>query len=67
VGLSAFLGRTVEETGCKDRRRQPLPHVYQLILPLIRPVLAVTGLLVFVAVIGECILASIFLTDNGVK
>jgi arabinogalactan oligomer / maltooligosaccharide transport system permease protein len=38
-----------------------------LILPLIRPVLAVTGLLVFVAVIGECILASIFLTDNGVK
>lgn len=38
-----------------------------IILPLIRPVLAVTGLLVFVAVIGEYILASIFLTDNGVK
>lgn len=38
-----------------------------VILPLIRPVLAVTGLLVFVAVIGEYILASIFLTDNSVK
>ncbi|MEC5180514.1 sugar ABC transporter permease [Arthrobacter sp. CG_A4] len=38
-----------------------------IILPLIRPVLAITGLLVFVAVIGEYILASIFLTDNGVK
>lgn len=38
-----------------------------VILPLIRPVLAVTGLLAFVAVIGEYILASIFLTDNGVK
>ncbi|TNB76819.1 sugar ABC transporter permease [Arthrobacter sp. BB-1] len=38
-----------------------------VILPLIRPVLAVTGLLVFVSVIGEYILASIFLTDNGVK
>jgi arabinogalactan oligomer/maltooligosaccharide transport system permease protein len=38
-----------------------------IILPLIRPVLAVTGLLVFVAVIGEYILASIFLTDNSVQ
>lgn len=38
-----------------------------VILPLIRPVLAVTGLLVFVSVIGEYILASIFLTDNSVK
>lgn len=38
-----------------------------IILPLIRPVLAVTGLLVFVSVIGEYILASIFLTDNSVK
>ncbi|MHA7275276.1 sugar ABC transporter permease [Arthrobacter sp. Hz1] len=38
-----------------------------IILPLIRPVLAITGLLVFVAVIGEYILASIFLTDSGVQ
>ena len=38
-----------------------------IILPLIRPVLAVTGLLVFVSVIGEYILASLFLTDNSVK
>lgn len=38
-----------------------------IILPLIRPVLAITGLLVFVAVIGEYILASIFLTDASVQ
>lgn len=38
-----------------------------IILPLVTPVLAVTGLLVFVSVIGEFILASIFLTDNSVK
>ena len=32
-----------------------------------RPVLAVCGLLVFVGVVGEFLLASIFLRDNGVK
>ena len=39
----------------------------RIILPLIRPVLAVTVLLAFVGVIGEFLLASIFLTDNSVK
>jgi arabinogalactan oligomer / maltooligosaccharide transport system permease protein len=39
----------------------------RIILPLIVPILAVTGLLVFVGVIGEFLLASIFLRDNGVK
>jgi arabinogalactan oligomer / maltooligosaccharide transport system permease protein len=40
---------------------------FQIILPLVRPILAVTGLLAFVGVIGEFILASIFLRDTAVK
>jgi arabinogalactan oligomer/maltooligosaccharide transport system permease protein len=40
---------------------------FRIILPLARPVLAVTGLLAFVGLIGEFLLASIFLTDTQVK
>jgi len=40
---------------------------FKIILPLITPILAVTGLLAFVAVSGEFLLASIFLRDTGVK
>ncbi len=39
----------------------------QIILPLVRPALAVTFLLSFIHVIGEYMLAAIFLTDNTVK
>ena len=40
---------------------------FRIILPLARPILAVTGLLAFVATIGEFLLASIFLTDTRAK
>lgn len=40
---------------------------FRIILPLIVPILAVTGLLAFIGVLGEFLLASIFLTDNDVK
>lgn len=40
---------------------------FQIILPLVRPILAVTGLLAFVGVIGEFLLASIFLRETAVK
>lgn len=40
---------------------------FRIILPLVQPILAVSGLLVFVATIGEFLLASIFLTDTDVK
>ncbi|HEX5729928.1 sugar ABC transporter permease [Microbacterium sp.] len=40
---------------------------FKIILPLVRPILAVTGLLAFIGVIGEFILASIFLRDTEVK
>lgn len=39
----------------------------KIILPLIRPILAVSGLLVFIATINEFLLASIFLRDSAVK
>jgi arabinogalactan oligomer / maltooligosaccharide transport system permease protein len=40
---------------------------FKIILPLVRPVLAVTGLLAFVGVLGEFILASIFLRETTSK
>lgn len=40
---------------------------FRITLPLVQPILAVSGLLVFVATIGEFLLASIFLTDTNLK
>jgi len=40
---------------------------FRILLPLLRPVLVVTGLLVFVSVIAEFMLASIFLRSTDVK
>lgn len=40
---------------------------FRIILPLVQPILAVCGLLVFVGTIAEFLLASIFLTDNNKK
>jgi len=40
---------------------------FRIILPLVTPILAVCSLLVFVSVIGEFLLASIFLTDGSKK
>lgn len=40
---------------------------FRITLPLIQPILAVSGLLVFVATVSEFLLASIFLTDTNVK
>lgn len=40
---------------------------FLIILPLVRPILAVSGLLVFVGTVAEFLLASIFLTDSSKK
>lgn len=40
---------------------------FRIILPLVRPILAVCGLLVLVGVLSEFIMASIFLRDTGNK
>jgi arabinogalactan oligomer/maltooligosaccharide transport system permease protein len=40
---------------------------FRILLPLVAPVLAVTGLLAFISTINEFVLANIFLTDSGAK
>ncbi|RBY83641.1 sugar ABC transporter permease [Geodermatophilus sp. TF02-6] len=40
---------------------------FGIILPLVRPILAVTGLLGFIAAVNEFLIASVFLTDDSVK
>ncbi|WNV74554.1 sugar ABC transporter permease [Geodermatophilus sp. DSM 44513] len=40
---------------------------FGIILPLVRPILAVTGLLAFIATVSEFIIASVFLTDDRSK
>ena len=40
---------------------------FKIILPLVRPILAVTGLLAFIGIIGEFLLASIFLRSTDSK
>lgn len=40
---------------------------FRIILPLVQPILAVSGLLVFISVIGEFLLASIFITETRTK
>src|SRR5687768_664404 len=40
---------------------------FRIVLPLVTPILAVSGLLVFVGTIGEFLLASLFLTDTNNK
>ncbi|GAA2657725.1 sugar ABC transporter permease [Paractinoplanes durhamensis] len=40
---------------------------FRILLPLVAPVLAVTGLLAFITTINEFVFANIFLTDSGSK
>ncbi|GAA3338250.1 ABC transporter permease subunit [Amorphoplanes nipponensis] len=40
---------------------------FRILLPLVAPILAVTGLLAFIGTINEFIIANVFLTDTGAK
>jgi arabinogalactan oligomer/maltooligosaccharide transport system permease protein len=40
---------------------------YQITLPLIAPILAVSGLLAFIGSVNEFLMANVFLTDTGQK
>ncbi len=40
---------------------------FRVILPLVRPIMAVSGLIVFVSIVSEFLFASIFLTDTNSK
>jgi arabinogalactan oligomer / maltooligosaccharide transport system permease protein len=65
-GFFDSIPRELDEAAVMDGATHTQVY-FRIILPLVRPILAVTGLLAFVGAIGEFILASIFLRDTNVK
>jgi arabinogalactan oligomer/maltooligosaccharide transport system permease protein len=65
-GFFDSLPRDLDEAATMDGAGHATVF-FRILLPLLRPILAVTSLLVFVAVIGEFLLASIFLRNDEVK
>jgi arabinogalactan oligomer/maltooligosaccharide transport system permease protein len=65
-GFFDSIPKELDEAAIMDGAGHAVVY-FRIILPLVRPILAVTGLLAFVGIIGEFLLASIFLTDNSVK
>jgi len=65
-GFFDSIPRELDEAAVMDGATHTQIY-FRIILPLVRPILAVTGLLAFIGVIGEFILASIFLRDTEVK
>jgi arabinogalactan oligomer/maltooligosaccharide transport system permease protein len=65
-GFFDSVPRSLDEAAMMDGAGHAQTY-FRIVLPLVRPILAVSGLLVFVSVIGEFLLASIFLTDNNEK
>ncbi len=65
-GFFDLIPRELDEAAVIDGAGHATIY-FQIILPLVRPILAITGLLAFVSVIGEFLLASIFLRADGVK
>ncbi len=65
-GFFDALPRSLDEAAMIDGASHA-QIFFKIILPLVTPILAVSGLLVFVGTIGEFLLASIFLTDTNNK
>ena len=65
-GFFDSIPRELDEAALMDGASHTQLY-FRIILPLVRPVLAVTGLLSFIGVLGEFILASIFLRDTEIK
>jgi len=65
-GFFDTIPRELDEAAIMDGATHTQLY-FKIILPLVRPILAVSGLLAFIGVLGEFILASIFLRDTEVK
>ena len=65
-GFFDALPKSLDEAAMMDGASH-VQTFFRIILPLVTPILAVSGLLVFVSTIGEFLLASIFLTDTSNK
>lgn len=65
-GFFDAIPRELDEAAIMDGAGHATIY-FRIILPLVRPILAVTGLLAFIGIISEFLLASIFLTGNANK
>lgn len=65
-GFFDSIPRSLDEAAMIDGASH-VQVFFRIILPLVRPILAVCGLLVFVGVIAEFLMASIFLRSEGNK
>ena len=61
-GFLDTIPRDIDESGMVDGA-SPFQIFWQLILPLLRPILIVIGILTFIGIYGDFILARILLTD----
>lgn len=65
-GFFDSVPRSLDEAAMIDGASH-VQTFFRIILPMVTPILAVSGLLVFVGIIGEFLLANIFLTDSTTK
>lgn len=65
-GFFDAIPRELDEAAIMDGAGHATIY-FRIILPLVRPILAVTGLLAFIGIVNEFLLASIFLTGNDSK
>lgn len=65
-GFLDSVPRELDESATVDGA-SPAQVFFQITLPLVAPILAVTGLIVFVGIVNEFLLANVFLTDTGSK
>jgi arabinogalactan oligomer / maltooligosaccharide transport system permease protein len=65
-GFFDSIPRELDEAAVLDGATHTQVY-FNIILPLVRPILAVCGLIALIGVLGEFILASIFLRDTQVK
>ncbi|HEX5202229.1 sugar ABC transporter permease [Paractinoplanes rhizophilus] len=65
-GFFDTVPRELDESATMDGASH-VQVFFRILLPLVAPVLAVTGLLAFISTINEFIFANIFLTDSSAK
>ncbi|MEV4348668.1 ABC transporter permease subunit [Actinoplanes sp. NPDC049596] len=65
-GFFDTVPRELDESATIDGASHPRVF-FKILLPLVAPILAVTGLLAFIGTINEFLIANVFLTDTGAK
>ena len=65
-GFFDTVPRSLDESATVDGATHTQIFV-KILLPLVAPILAVTGLLIFIATINEFLMANVFLTDLDSK